>query len=80
MTGAAKNWDVDKVRKVLEGKAVVKVVDVEPSISSLTAGMAGMSVGGGSSREESKKMEERKCRCTEILEESMRSLTVSKKS
>lgn len=81
VTGASKNWDVDKVRKVLEGKAVVKVVDVEPSaiaISSLTAGMAGMSVGGGNS--ESKKMEERKCRCTEILEESVRSLTLSKKS
>ncbi|KAI0072164.1 hypothetical protein K474DRAFT_1668174 [Panus rudis PR-1116 ss-1] len=26
-----KGWDADKVRKVLEGKAVVKVVDVEPT-------------------------------------------------
>lgn len=26
-----KNWDMEKVRKVLEGKAVLKVVDVEPA-------------------------------------------------
>lgn len=74
-----KDWDVDKVRKVLEGKAVVRVVDVEPerttpssSISTLTAGMATMGV-------EDKKSNEKRCRCTDILEESMRSLTVSKK-
>ena len=85
---ATKNWDVDKVRKVLEGKAVVRVVDVEPlassssssSISSLTAGMASMNVGSGHSHEENKKASERKCLCTEILEESMRTLTVSKKA
>ena len=81
---ATKNWDVDKVRKVLEGKAVVRVVDVEPlasssSISSLTAGIAAMNVGGHT-HEENKKASERKCRCTEILEESMRTLTVSKKA
>jgi len=85
---ATKNWDVDKVRKVLEGKAVVRVVDVEPlassssssSISSLTAGIAAMNVGGSHTHEENKKASERKCRCTEILEESMRTLTVSKKA
>lgn len=32
--GIKKEWDADKVRKVLEGKAVVRVVDVDPSPSS----------------------------------------------
>ncbi|KAK2464644.1 hypothetical protein APHAL10511_003337 [Amanita phalloides] len=79
-----KSWDVDKVRRVLEGKAVVRVVDVEPStspvsvrpssMSSLTMGMTNMSLG-----DEGKK-DEKRCRCTEILEESMRSLTLTKKA
>lgn len=30
-SSAKKEWDADKVRKVLEGKAVVRVVDVEPT-------------------------------------------------
>lgn len=33
----AKSWDAEKVRKVLEGKAVVKVVDVEPSSPPLSS-------------------------------------------
>ena len=71
-----KNWDVDKVRKVLERKAVVRAVDVEPlassssySISSLEVDMAAMNVGGPTHG--NKKASERKCLCTEILEESM---------
>lgn len=31
--GAARPWDADKVRRVLEGKAVVRVVDVEPTMN-----------------------------------------------
>ncbi|KAM6492733.1 hypothetical protein JOM56_012457 [Amanita muscaria] len=74
---SSKDLDVDKVRKVLEGKAVVRVVDVEPSSSSgsmstLTASLSTMSM-------DEKKANEKKCPCTNILEESMKSLTVSKK-
>lgn len=35
--GALPNWDVDKVRKVLEGKAVVRVVDVDNEKTDITA-------------------------------------------
>ncbi|TCD63688.1 hypothetical protein EIP91_005093 [Steccherinum ochraceum] len=47
-----KAFDADKVRKVLEGKAVVRVVDVEPhqdkaGASGLAEKMAGMSLAGG---------------------------------
>ncbi|PFH46134.1 hypothetical protein AMATHDRAFT_8161 [Amanita thiersii Skay4041] len=60
-----KMWDVDKVRKVLEGKAVVKVVDVEPVVPSTV-----------------EKKEKECCRCavSEILEESMRSLSLGKRA
>lgn len=33
-TGATRSWDADKVRRVLEGKAVLRVVDVEKPASS----------------------------------------------
>lgn len=58
-----KNWDVDKVRKVLERKAVVRAVDVEPlassssySISSLEVGMAAMNVRGPTQEGEREEM------------------------
>ncbi|THG98895.1 hypothetical protein EW026_g3373 [Hermanssonia centrifuga] len=31
VAGRSRDWDTDKVRRVLEGKAVLRVVDVEPS-------------------------------------------------
>lgn len=34
------DWDADKVRKVLEGKAVLRVVDVEPATVSTAAAAA----------------------------------------
>ncbi|KAG5722437.1 hypothetical protein E4T56_gene2966 [Termitomyces sp. T112] len=57
-------WDADKVRKVLEGKAVVRVVDVEEVKPQQT------------------QEQERKCfkAAEELLEQSMRSLTLNKKS
>ena len=68
---ASKQWDAEKVRKVLEGRAVVKIVDIDhppspvppPSVPSppLT------------------KTDKSQCRVTDLLEESMRSLTLSKK-
>jgi len=76
---ARKDWDAEKVRKVLEGRAVVRVVDLEPQ------------VGGSSPSSSAEKAMERKpslsvekkhaCKpnMCDILEESMRSLTISKK-
>ena len=37
------DWDADKVRKVLEGKAVLRVVDVEPATVSTAAAAASVS-------------------------------------
>ena len=34
------DWDADKVRKVLEGKAVLRVVDVEPATASTAAAVS----------------------------------------
>ncbi|KAH7882298.1 hypothetical protein F5I97DRAFT_1816909 [Phlebopus sp. FC_14] len=67
-SSSAKQWDAEKVRKVLEGRAVVKVVDVEPLPVPV--------------QEKPKTVEKTKtCECTltDILEESMRSLTLGKK-
>ncbi|KAG6867483.1 hypothetical protein C0993_002263 [Termitomyces sp. T159_Od127] len=65
-------WDADKVRKVLEGTAVVKVVDVEE-------------VKHQQEKEQPQtqtQQKERKClkAAEELLEQSMRSLTLNKKS
>jgi bZIP-type transcription factor MBZ1 len=71
-----KDWDADKVRKVLEGRAVVRVVDVEHQI--------GRSPSPSSSMEKTverkpSSVEGCKVNMCDILEESMRSLTISKK-
>lgn len=79
-----RNWDADKVRKVLEGKAVVRVVDVvdtlpsppPPPPSTTTTTM--MMNGVGCCESAKKKCEDVKCSVGEILEESMRSLTLGK--
>ncbi|KAG6873634.1 hypothetical protein C0995_013565 [Termitomyces sp. Mi166 len=63
-------WDADKVRKVLEGKAVVKVVDVEEVKPQ--------------QEQTQTQLKERKClnlkAAEELLEQSMRSLTIHKRS
>lgn len=81
--------DADKIRKVLEGKAVVKVVDIEEPVSSpvLRASVSSpnlkVSPSTSSPRPTSPKVSETKDRCTacvtDILEESMRSLSISKR-
>jgi len=64
-----RNWDADKVRKVLEGKAVVRVVDIEDLPKS------------DPSRIQARK--EKECTmsktCTDLLEESMRGLSLAGK-
>lgn len=70
-SNSARSWDADKVRKVLEGKAVVKVVDIEPTpVPSVPA----PPVVAAASR----CCEEVKCTVSDLLEESMRSLTLGK--
>jgi hypothetical protein len=58
---ASRQWDAEKVRKVLDGSAVVKVVDVDAPAPS------------------SAKTDRPSCALTDMLEESMRSLTLNKK-
>ncbi|KAE9387136.1 hypothetical protein BT96DRAFT_1025968 [Gymnopus androsaceus JB14] len=69
----AKPWDVDKVRKVLEGKAVVRVVDVDEHVVKKNLGES-MSTPAPISRMHSNMAQE--CSMTALLEESMRSLTL----
>jgi len=69
-----KGVDADKVRKVLEGKAVVKVVDVdEPTLQSKLK-RAATTASIATSPQKSCQT-----RATELLEESMRSLSISKR-
>lgn len=79
--------DEDKVRRVLEGKAVVRVVDVDEPVRSAVA-LPQMQAQRMLERErENKRREMREmkasCKCqtavTDILEESMRSLSLGKK-
>ena len=74
--------DADKVRRVLEGKAVVKVVDVDESTSqpkpkrvTTTASLT------ASPKVPQKPVDLKSCQTcvTELLEESMRSLSISKR-
>ncbi|KAF7974956.1 hypothetical protein HWV62_10679 [Athelia sp. TMB] len=70
-----KAWDAEKVRKVLEGRAVVRVVDVDAPAPAREVPVA------KKPEVPVKKPEKERCCATvaEILEESMRSLTISKK-
>lgn len=81
-SGANGRWDTEKVKRVLEGTAVLRVVDVDNltvSSSPMTATTSTSttttrSVGG-------ERVGERMCerKVCELLEESMRSLTIGKK-
>ncbi|KAF8191155.1 hypothetical protein BJ912DRAFT_964248 [Pholiota molesta] len=80
---AAGNWDQDKVQRVLEGKAVLRVVDVEPATPPATpklrAAVASTSKLSASALSQD---DARKCGLgcvADILEESMRSLSLGKK-
>ncbi|KAI6037625.1 hypothetical protein EDC04DRAFT_2702440 [Pisolithus marmoratus] len=71
-----KQWDAEKVRKVLEGRAVVKVVDVEPLQTVPSASISSSSAKGS----EKMRATGQSCVLTDMLEESMRSLTLGKKT
>lgn len=77
-----KGVDADKVRKVLEGKAVVRVVDVdEPPSQSKLKRVATTTPITASPKVPQKSVDLKSCqtRATELLEESMRSLSISKR-
>ena len=77
-----KGVDADKVRKVLEGKAVVRVVDIdEPASQSKLKRVATTTPITASPKVPQKSVDLKSCqtRATELLEESMRSLSISKR-
>ena len=73
----APTWDADKIRRVLEGKAVVKIIDVGPGEK------VGASPVGPSVSTLSNGLEARECTkdssLTAVLEDSMRTLSLGKK-
>src|SRR5258708_38152801 len=69
------NWDTDKVKRGLEGKAVLRVVDVD-SLPLAAPSSSSNSVGSTTTSPTST-CERAVC---ELLEESMRSLTIGKKA
>ena len=87
------NWDQDKVQRVLEGKAVLRVVDVEPPTAAVAPAAAAAVVPtpvSATPTPASPRVSAKWCddaaakRCAakaavcDILEESMRSLTLGK--
>lgn len=69
----AQNWDQEKVQRVLEGKAVLRVVDVEPPAPK-AAPKSRPIVTSSRSYDDAVP-----CHLTDILEESMRCLSLGKK-
>ncbi|KAF9486240.1 hypothetical protein BDN70DRAFT_902719 [Pholiota conissans] len=72
------NWDQDKVQRVLEGKAVLRVVDVEPATPKPRAAAVATSARVQDEGSSSGKKGCGGC-VADILEESMRSLSLGKK-
>lgn len=84
--GAKKEWDADKVRKVLEGKAVVRVVDVDslpptpsplPAPTTATVGTGAISSSGIGMGVGMKEEADKRCGkpvCFTALEEKLKNL------
>lgn len=83
------NWDQDKVQRVLEGKAVLRVVDVEPpttaaSVPAATASVVSAATPSSPKVSPKRMQDEPRKKCAtaaavcDILEESMRSLSLGK--
>ncbi|KAJ3902959.1 hypothetical protein F5879DRAFT_923425 [Lentinula edodes] len=72
-----KPWDADKVRKVLEGKAVIKVVDVDEPVQRVTKREPSTPMLPSSSLASSDC--DKSCSMTALLEDSMRTLSLGKK-
>ena len=69
--------DVDKVRKVLEGKAVVRVVDVENNIAQLEEGMKAVSLVSGR-KSPSLKRSANSGASVDTLEEGLKSMSLNR--
>jgi len=69
-------WDADKIRRVLEGKAVLSIVDIEPEVEVGAAAVAPTTptLSNSSMGHEGPKG----CSLTAALEEGMRALSLSK--
>ncbi len=79
-------WDAEKIRRVLEGTAVVRVVDVEPASPA-----QGCKTAKATAKEAAEVQTQTACMCAAqicasaretglgVLEESMRALTLGKK-
>lgn len=79
----SKQWDAEKVRKVLEGRAVVRVVDVDPAQPAVSSSASPSPLSSGSAQKNVREKSKSTGQCTvltDILEESMRSLTLGKKA
>jgi hypothetical protein len=73
---AAVTWEADKIQRVLEGKAVVRIVDIEPEVK---VGAAIASPPTQTLPDDSKTHECSKgCNLTTVLEEGMCALSLSK--
>ncbi|KAL6301486.1 hypothetical protein BKA93DRAFT_738661 [Sparassis latifolia] len=71
-------WDVEKVRRVIEGSAIVRVVDIEPPVAAKSTKTAPMKSEAPTPHPAPAMSA--KCQCfTEVLEEKMRGLTLGKK-
>ncbi|TFY81298.1 hypothetical protein EWM64_g2716 [Hericium alpestre] len=77
---AGVHWDADKVRRVLEGKAVVQVVDIDEKASAPAPRSAVRKVQSVPQMQDGVK-KEGPCDCLQkTLEESMRALSIGKKN
>jgi bZIP-type transcription factor MBZ1 len=77
-------WDADKIRRVLEGTAVVRVVDVEPPSAAKNGKEMAKEVKETVQQSQSQPASTKTRVCARgtglcVLEESMRALTLSKK-
>ena len=76
-SGSRGNWDTDKVKRVLEGKAVLRVVDVDSLPLAAPSSGSSSVVSTTTTTSPTSTCERAVC---ELLEESMRSLTIGKKA
>ena len=77
-----REWDADKVRKVLEGKAIVKIVDVDgPTLSPKLPAIVPVAPASKAAPVPAvkKEREHAGCAMADILAESMSTLTLGKK-
>lgn len=74
--GSSPTWDADKIRRVLDGKAIVSIVDVEPEVDVRAAPVSSpiRTLPNDATTHESSKG----CGLTTVLEEGMRTLSLSK--